>query len=208
MSNKNKKEQNRPLLIKLDEEEKKEEKNNEKNTSSLTKQNNLFNSPIYNKNNSKIDNSKTTFDKEQINQKEEEVVIIEEAFDKKENKKYKDPRIYNFFTKWPLLFILLSILLSITFGLICTLVGYYNFSDYMYKVSTSVLYGLGTIMLFICWVVPNHTANKYRKENKEYDAKLPISVKNEMYKIRYPFLISALCIILIGLIFELVILFL
>lgn len=59
---------------------------------------------------------------------------------------------------------------------------------------------IGMIYLLIGWMVPNNTEFKYRKETSNYNGELPSSLKEKKFKVRFPFISSALIVLIISVI--------
>lgn len=119
----------------------------------------------------------------------------------------ENKKIYNYFTLIPLLITSIISLCAFIYCLSFTLAGYYTFNASFYSVATYSLYFFAVVLFFIAWVVPNHYTNKIRKQTGNYDIKLNIKQQNKNNAIRFPLVTSGLIVIITGLIFELISIF-
>lgn len=112
--------------------------------------------------------------------------------------------IYNYFQLKPLLITGLIVLVVFCVVLILGLTGYYIFSELLEKIASACGYVSGCVILLIGVLFPNHYSNQYRRSTGLYNAPLPINVRNKIYKIRSPLVVSGLLCIIIGMSCELI----
>lgn len=80
---------------------------------------------------------------------------------------------------------------------ILNLSGNIKFDGYYYLISF-----IGAMLLFIGWVIPNHTSYQYRRETKNYNGPLPDEIKEKIFNTRFPLMTSGLICLIISMIFS------